>query len=101
MGCGSSNAVLDKPLLSHLARILQIPEDDPDIKQYAAALRSEGCNTPEDFDDLTNDELKEVPFNFKRLHLKKVARWRQGDAALSDADAQEHQIKVAPQNVRG
>lgn len=94
MGCGSSNAaqalVLDKPLLSHLARMLQIPEDDPDIKQYAAALRSEGFNTPDDFNDLKSEELKEAPFNFRRQHLKKVARWRQGDASLSDADAQEH-----------
>ena len=91
MGCGSSQnatdrvaqiSVHDEALFSHLARVLQIAKDEPVIKQYAAALRAEGCDNPDEFDDLTLDELKEEPFSFKRLHLKKVAKSRgQGSAS--------------------
>ena len=73
------------------------------IRQYAAALRSEGCDSADDFNDLTLDELKEAPFSFKRLHLKKVAKLReQGSAApAAAAPPVEPSGATGQANVRG
>ena len=82
MGCGSSrhdvgrvdvdDDLCNTRLAKHLSTILGIKAKSPDIVQYVAWLRSEGCDAPEDIDDLTIEELADEPFNFKRLHLKKV-----------------------------
>ena len=79
MGCGSSkptSKLLDAALASHIAAAIGIAAEYPEIQQYVSALRSEGWDTPEDFDDLSLDELKREPFCFKPGHLKKVARSR-------------------------
>ena len=95
-------SVLDEAIVAHLARILQIPEEETVIKQYTAALRSEGCDAPEHFDDLTVDELREEPFNFKRLHLKRVAKSRGNNNAAAalppvDADGRTNQANIRGQ----
>ena len=72
----SQISALDEALLAYLARVLQVPKSEPVIIHYAAALRSEGWDTPDDFDDLTIEELKGEPFCFKAGHLKKVAKMR-------------------------
>ena len=67
---------IDAALASYVSAILGIAPQSTEIKWYVTNLRFEGCDTPADFDDLTLDELKDPPFNFKRLHLKKLARSR-------------------------
>ena len=59
-------------LSKHLSLIFGIPPASADINNYLSGLRSEGCDTPQDFDGLPIDELAWEPFNFKRLHLQKV-----------------------------
>lgn len=82
MGCGSSRvSTFDEALFLHLSRVLGMPKDHLVIKQYVASLRSEGWDTPEDFDALSLDELKCEPFCFKAGHLKKVDRSRKKSAA--------------------
>ena len=59
MGCGSSKppvSLLDEALLSHLANVLQIPLEEPCIKQYVTVLRFEGWDTPHDFNSLAIEE---------------------------------------------
>ena len=63
-------------LASHLSLIIGIGNTLPDIQRYASNLRKEGYDLPEDFDELTVDELKGESFCFKPGHLKKVARSR-------------------------
>lgn len=63
-------------LTAHIASMLGTALASADVKRYVARLRSEGCETPDDVDALTVDELAEEPFNFKRLHIKKVIRSR-------------------------
>ena len=92
MGCGASKRVpnnaddretleialaLDAALQSHIAAAIGIAPKSREVISYVSMLRSEGCDTPTDFDELTIAELKEDPFCFKRLHLKKVARSRE------------------------
>ena len=82
MGCGSSKksgaesetavANVALALSSHISAILGIPPMHPDVQQFVSSCTSEGCYTPDDFDELTIDELTQAPFNLKRLHLKKV-----------------------------
>ena len=57
--------------MKHLAGVLEIPKDELVIKQYAAALRSEGWDTPGDFDDLTTDELNDYSL-YAVLHAAPV-----------------------------
>jgi hypothetical protein len=83
-GVEEMDADVDQALAAHLAAILGMKGMTADIQQYVAALRSEGCDTTADFDNLLVDELKEEPFSFKRLHLKKVAQSR---AVAEDTDA--------------
>ena len=59
-------------LTSHLSGALGLPAAHPDVKRYASTLDSEGWDTPDAFDDLTIENLKEAPFNFKPGHLKRV-----------------------------
>ena len=93
MGCGSSGHVPQDPELepeqhnleteadnkrdvllgAHIYAILCIKPISADVTKYVARLRAEGCDTPDDFDDLTVEELSNEPFSFKRLHLKKVS----------------------------
>ena len=73
---GDASALLDNALASHIAAALQIAQENPEIVQYVSALRTDGCDTPTHFDDLTVEELSEEPFCFKRLHLKRVAQSR-------------------------
>jgi hypothetical protein len=47
------------------------------IQQYVSALRTEGWDTPADFDNLPVDALSAEPFHFKAGHLKKVAQSRE------------------------
>jgi hypothetical protein len=64
---------LDLALSSHISAILGLGSvRTPEVIMYVSALRSEGWDIPEDFDDLTVDDLKNEPFNFKNGHLKKV-----------------------------
>ena len=96
MGCGTSkqanNLALDSAdtstvkdgedeigqlanaLAEYLALALDVSPTHPEILRYVAALNSEGWDKPTDFDDLTVDELRADPFNFKAGHLKKVRR---------------------------
>ena len=37
-------------LASHLAIILGFAPEHPEVNRYVSALRSEGCDTPDDFD---------------------------------------------------
>lgn len=68
---------VDHNLGTYLATVLGVKAGiTKDIQAYVAALRSEGCDMPEDFAGLEIEELKGEPFAFKRLHLKKVALWR-------------------------
>ena len=82
MGCGSSThggairVRIDSALASHLSAALAIDPESLEIKQYVSLLRSDGCDTAADFDDMTIDDLKGEPFCFKRQHLKKIARSR-------------------------
>ena len=89
MGCGSSKAVstagqteddanieLDVALAAYLSAILGIAPKCREVQLYVSALRAEGCYTSEDFEEIPVDELKEEPFCFKRLDLKKIARSR-------------------------
>ena len=81
MGCGSSKTAAERArvtlaLSSHVSAILGLQQIHPEIQQYVSALNSEGYNTPDDFEDLTVDELREEPFCFKAGHLKKVTRSR-------------------------
>ena len=62
------NSALD----THLSAILRIEPGSADVARYVLALRSVGCDSPEDLGELTVDELAWEPFNFKRLHLTKV-----------------------------
>ena len=61
-------------LAMHLSAILGIEAGSADILRYVARLRSEGCDGPDDFDELasTVDDLSGGPFHFKRFHLTKV-----------------------------
>ena len=68
-------------LAKHLSLIFGISPASADINNYLSYLRSEGCDTPKDFQGLTADELAEDPFNFKRLHVQKVALSRQNALA--------------------
>ena len=99
MGCGTSkranNPALDSAdtsivkedeidqlanaLSAYLAVALDVSPTHPEILRYVAALNSEGWDKPTDFDDLTVDELRENPFNFKAGHLKKVRTIFQGE----------------------
>ena len=57
---------------AYLSAILRIEPGSADVTRYVIALRSVGCDTPEDLGELTVDELAWEPFNFKRLHVTKV-----------------------------
>jgi hypothetical protein len=85
MGCGSSkpvsgtgtgharDAALAVALAEHLSVLLDVPlPPSADIQSYINALMNEGFNTPRHLDNLTVEELKEEPFNFKRGHLIQV-----------------------------
>ena len=64
---------MDILLSNYISDILQLKTGRTAIStQYVQALRAEGFDTPDDFDNLTVDELKEEPFCFKRGHLLKV-----------------------------
>ena len=64
---------MDTLLSDYLSDIMQLKTGHTSIStQYVQALRAEGFDTPDDFDNLTIDELKEEPFCFKRGHLLKV-----------------------------
>ena len=111
MGCGSSkpDAVqqhdqgvdeeVDHTLGTYLSTVLGMKAGiTKDIQAYVAALRSEGCDMPEDFAGLEIDELKEEPFAFKRLHLKKIVQWRATEAGVHDEeDATPAAVTSAPQ----
>ena len=60
-------------LAAHLSAILGIKRPSAVVSSYVTQLCSDGCDSPQDLDDLTIDELAGDPFNFKRLHLKKVS----------------------------
>ena len=87
MGCGSSKKgpSYDEALPAHLARVLEMPTDQLVLKQYVASLRAEGWDSPNAFDDLTMDELKNEPFCFKAGHLRMVARSRKKSAGTGNA----------------
>lgn len=63
-------------LAMHLSAILGIEAGSADILRYVARLRLEGCDGPDDFDELVStlaiDDLSGGPFQFKRFHLTKV-----------------------------
>ena len=63
-------------LSAHLSERLGLHPANPEIQGYVSALSNEGWDLPEDFDELTVDELKEEPFCLKPGHLKKVSRSR-------------------------
>ena len=71
-------AIRDLALASHLSVILNVPLPSLDIAQYCTTLKAEGCDSTDDFDELEIEELREMPFCFKRLHLKKVGCARFG-----------------------
>ena len=87
MGCGSSKKgpSYDEALPAHLARVLEMPTDQLVLKQYVASLRAEGWDSPNAFDDLTMDELKNKPFCFKAGHLRMVARSRKKSVGTGNA----------------
>lgn len=87
MGCGSSKkgSSYDEALPAHLARVLEMPTDQLVLKQYVASLRAEGWDSPNAFDDLTMDELKNKPFCFKAGHLRMVARSRKKSVGTGNA----------------
>ena len=68
----------DSVLASYIATILGLKEMS--VSQYVSVLREEGFDSPDDFDSLAVDELKEEPFNWKRGHILKVrVRTRRAD----------------------
>ena len=70
-----ANDKINAALADHLASILGLDAVSDDVALYVAQLRSEGCDTPRDLDALRFDnQLADEPFNFKRLHLKKIGR---------------------------
>eukprot|EP00729_Bicosta_minor_P016217 gene16217-30314_t len=72
----TESIVPERRLASHLSTILGIPQDDPDVERYLAALQAEGYRTTPSFDHLALGELAEKPFNFKAGDLKTIARSR-------------------------
>lgn len=68
----TESIVPERRLASHLSTILGIPQDDPDVERYLAALQAEGYRTTPSFDHLALGELAEKPFNFKAGDLKTV-----------------------------
>ena len=72
-----TDALSHLALASHISAALGTAPESRDIQQYVSALRSEGCDAPEHFDELTVTELKEEPFCFKRLHLQRLAQSRE------------------------
>lgn len=93
---------VDHNLGTYLATVLGVKAGiTKDIQAYVAALRSEGCDMPEDFAGLEIEELKGEPFAFKRLHLKKVALWRANEekgGVQEDADdTKPGAVTTAPQ----
>ena len=113
MGCGSSKPTavqqhdqgvdeeINHTLGTYLSTMLEVNGITKDIQAYVAALRSEGCDIPKDFAGLEIEELKEEPFAFKRLHLKKVALWRANEeqkGLQEDADdTKPVAVTTAPQ----
>ena len=77
MGCGSSRVpqaedTRKAALAAHLYSILGITPVSEIVETYVIQLKSEGWDTPDDFDELPVDELCQEPFNFRPGHLKKV-----------------------------
>ena len=89
MGCGSSRQEVrantgakqaddecNAALAAHLSSVLGIKQESADVTNYCNALRSVGCDSPDDLNSIAVEELARNPFNFKRLHLQKVAHSR-------------------------
>lgn len=72
-------------LAAHLSAILGIEPESADVTRYVSLLRADGCDAPEDLEVFSIDDLKEAPFNFKRVHLLKVEKSRR-DAGKGNAD---------------
>ena len=72
----AAEGTINSALSTYLSTLIGIHPASEDIQQYVAALRSEGCDVPADFDELVLtleiDELGGAPFHFKRFHLTKV-----------------------------
>ena len=118
MGCGLSrnddqtkNGARDAKdkcnfaLATYISNILGLETADEDVTQYVLALRLEGFDTAADIDDLTIDELKAAPFNFKKGHLRKVHRSRTpggGGLVTEPEEAVANSPKIRnPPSVRG
>ena len=89
----------DAFLAAHLSSILSIEPASADVTRYVARLRAEGYDTPEDIDGLTISELVDGPFNFKRLHAKKVAHPRQREVV--EAQTRVDVIKTGSKGLSG
>lgn len=72
----AADEAITASLSLHIATTIGTTLPSAVVHDYVTALRSEGCDSPADFDELTIDELKEAPFSFKRLHAKKVSKAR-------------------------
>eukprot|EP00729_Bicosta_minor_P017976 gene17976-16053_t len=95
-------AKIDFVLASHISAVLGIDPSSPEIKKYVSVLRHQGWDTPDDFDELSTDELKAEPFFFKPGHLKKVTRSREkgkrGECSVCGGDVLDTQPRTKDQD---
>ena len=59
-------------LAKHLYSILGLKPVADDVTRYVSALRSAGCDLPEDLYEIAVEDLAGKPFHFKKIHIQKV-----------------------------